>query len=136
MNMTQKSFGEATSRIFTGTEMVCELKTKMELGPDRISEFEQSMSALFAEPESEKDKEDPFVVPDGLKKLIEHLHMAVDYLYMRNHDFMDDFKCAIIKKKIEDLPVEVDEDGNTPIQSQWNKPKGDGFSYGNTQNVT
>jgi Fanconi anemia group J protein len=128
LNMAQQSFGSAMSRIFTGTEMVCELKTKINMGPDRIHCLQEHINKLFAE--QDKDDPNPVEIPEGIKMLAERMHMAFDFLYMHNHDFMDDFKVAIIKSKLEDLPLEADEDSNQPKMSQWTKQKGnDGWTY-------
>ena len=119
-NLDQRDFDASMSRIFTGTEMVCELKTKIGLGPEMIGEYQEHLSNLFMEPD--KEDENPIIIPDGIKTITEHLYMAVDFLYMNNHDYMDDFKVAIIRTKLEDLPQATgEEDSSTqqPRMSQY-----------------
>lgn len=127
MNMTQITFSEATSRIFNGYEMVSEFKTKIGITPDTIRNYQAHLGKLFAV--EDKDNPNPVEIPDGLKNIAERLNLAIEFLYMRDHVYMNDFKCAIVKSKVENLPFEQDQDGIA--KPQGNKPKGDGFSYGN-----
>jgi len=100
--MEQRDFDASMSRIFTGTEMCSEFKTKMGLGPERIAEFERQCGVLFAEPD--KDDHNPVEIPDIIKILAEYLFLAIDLLYMHNHDFMEDFKIAIVRTKLDEVP--------------------------------
>ncbi len=110
--MEQRDFDASMSRIFTGTEMCSEFKTKIKLGPERIPEFERQSGILFAE----FDKEDPNAVevPDTIRLLADYLYLAIDFLYMNNHDYMEDFKIAIVRTKIDEIAVGEGEDGQAP----------------------
>lgn len=119
--MEQRDFDASLSRIFTGIEMCSEFKTKIGLGPERIEEFETHINKLFAEP----DKEDPapIEVPEGIKMLAEHLFLALDFLYMKDHEYMEDFKVAIIRTKVDELPQPDGEDSRQPLMSQFSNAR-------------
>lgn len=124
--MTSISFSEATSRIFNGYEMMREFRTALGISPETLWNYQEHMGKLFGV--EDKDDENRVEIPDILKSLAERLNLAIDFLCMKDHMYMNDFKCAIIKSKIENLPVEQDENGTN---EQLDKPNIDGFSYGN-----
>lgn len=59
------------------------------------------MSKLYSE-ETEQE-----IVSDGIKVLINQIDLILEFLYMENHDFMEDFKVAITKTKMDDFQANV-----------------------------
>ena len=88
MNMQQHDFDGAISRIFSGLEIVAEFKTQG-IGPENLDTYRKYMSELFT------DEPDKAVTVDSVKLLLDHLLLILEYLYIENHNFMDDYKFAL-----------------------------------------
>ena len=85
--MQQHDFDGAISRIFSGLEMVAEFKTQG-IGPESLDTYRKNMSELFT------DEPDKAITVDSVKLTIDHLLLILEYLYIENHNFMDDYKFA------------------------------------------
>jgi len=88
LNMQQHDFDGAISRIFSGLEMVAELKTQG-IGPESLDTYRKHMGELFT------DEPDKAITVDSVKLLLDHLLLILEYLYIENHNFMDDYKFAL-----------------------------------------
>ena len=88
MNMQQHDFDGAISRIFSGLEIVAEFKTQG-IGPENLDTYRKYMSELFT------DEPDKAITVDSVKLLLDHLLLILEYLYIENHNFMDDYKFAL-----------------------------------------
>lgn len=122
--MESRDFETAMSRIFSGLDIVAILKEKIKIGPEVYIEYETHKNAIMAEPD--KEDENPIEIPECIKMLADHLFLAMGFLYMNSHHFMDDFKVAIIRTKLEDVPKPPSEDldnSQPQIMSQWSKKK-------------
>lgn len=63
------------------------------------------MSELYSDTEGkEREKE---IISDAVKVLINQIDLMLEFLYMENHEFMEDFRVAITKTKVEDPSANV-----------------------------
>lgn len=53
------------------------------------------------------DDSEQEIISDAVKILINQIDLILEFLYMENHDFMEDFKVAITKTKLEDYQSNV-----------------------------
>jgi hypothetical protein len=86
--MQQHDFDGAISRIFSGLEIVAEFKTQG-IGPENLETYKKHMSDLFT------DEPDKAITVDSVKLLIDNLLLILEYLYIENHNFMDDYKSEL-----------------------------------------
>ena len=56
-------------------------------------------------------------LPEVVMILLDDLNLILEFLYMENHEFMDDFKVAITKKKYEEILTQNEDE--TTIQSYF-----------------
>ena len=60
--------------------------------------------------EDQENSPEGIELPEVVSVLLEDLSMILEFLYMENHEYMDDFKVAITKKKFEEIvPQNEDE---------------------------
>ncbi|CAF0846025.1 unnamed protein product [Brachionus calyciflorus] len=105
LNMEQRDFDASMSKILNGIEMIAEFKFQG-IGPDNYATFKKHLSDLNSDTEGkEREKE---IISDAVKVLINQIDLMLEFLYMENHEFMEDFRVAITKTKIEE-PSENDE---------------------------
>lgn len=63
------------------------------------------MSELNSETEGkERERE---IISDSVRILINQIDLMLEFLYMENHEFMEDFRIAITKKKVDDPQINV-----------------------------
>jgi hypothetical protein len=57
------------------------------------------MSNLSGE-DQEENKEKPELAIDGSRILVKQIFLMLEFLYMQNHEYMDDFKYSFYLKNI------------------------------------
>jgi hypothetical protein len=94
--MNQHDFDTQISRIQSGTEIAISFKD-IGLGPDQFSIFNHHAGKLKSD---EQEKE---TVSDAVRVVTSQIELFLEFIYMEENLFMDDFRLAIVKSKIQDF---------------------------------